>query len=74
MTNVKKYKELTDEAKDVAIKHGYHDLFASRDTVEDAGKYLMEIVETLDKKDRVGIITGIQVLVNTIALDRAGEK
>jgi len=42
-------------------------LFATRNTIEEAYEYAYSIIETLDPVDKIGVITAMQVLVNTIA-------
>ena len=42
-------------------------LFATRNTNEEAYEYAYSVIETLDPKDKVGVITAMQVMVNTIA-------
>jgi predicted membrane GTPase involved in stress response len=42
-------------------------LFATRDTIEEAYEYAYSIVGTLPVKDQAAVITAMQVLINTIA-------
>ena len=42
-------------------------LFATRDTIEDAYKYVSDIINTLPTHEQVAVYTAVQVLVNTIA-------
>lgn len=42
-------------------------LFATKNSIEEAYEYAYSIIETLDSKDKAGVITAMQVLINTIA-------
>jgi hypothetical protein len=42
-------------------------LFATKNSIEQAYEYAYSVIETLDPMDKVGVITAMQVLVNTIA-------
>jgi hypothetical protein len=42
-------------------------LFATKNSIEQAYEYAYSIIETLDSKDKAGVITAMQVLINTIA-------
>ncbi len=67
------FSSLGDEHQKLVIHYGYNGMFATRKTVDEAGEYLQKIVNTIDKKDVFGLITGIQVLINTMAIERAKE-
>ena len=55
MTNI----EIAD-----AISNG---LFAKRDTIDEAMKYAIDVVERLGQHEKVAAYTAIMVLTNTIA-------
>jgi hypothetical protein len=42
-------------------------LFATKNSIEQAYEYAYSVIETLDSKDKAGVITAMQVLINTIA-------
>jgi hypothetical protein len=43
-------------------------LFATRDTIEEAYEYLYVVIDALEEpSDKVAVTTAVQVLVNTIA-------
>jgi hypothetical protein len=42
-------------------------LFATRETLEDAYKYVADIINTLPTHEQVAVYTAMQVLINTIA-------
>lgn len=67
-----------DAARDDVIKLANDlqaPLFATKDSIGEAYDYAYTIIETLDPKDKVAVITAMQVLINTIAakVREAGE-
>ena len=42
-------------------------LFATKDSLQEAYSYTYEIINALPPEHRAGVITGVQVLINTIA-------
>ena len=42
-------------------------LFATRETIEDAYKYVADIINTLPIHEQIAVHTAVQVLINTIA-------
>ena len=46
-----------------------HGLFGSRDTLEDAQTYMMDIIQAMPKEERLPIMTGFFVFWNTLALN-----
>ena len=46
-----------------------HGLFGSRDTLEDAQTYMMDIIQAMPKDERMPMWTGFYVFWNTLALN-----
>ena len=42
-------------------------MFATKGSIGEAYEYAYTIIETLEPKDKVAVITAMQVLINTIA-------
>jgi hypothetical protein len=60
-----KYEDLTQEQKEVARKKGYTNMFASRDSVDEAYDYMNKVVGSLSPADALAVITAFQVIKNT---------
>jgi hypothetical protein len=65
------YSELSAEQKKIADDFGYHGLFASKENMDEAGKYMRKILDSLNQTDKVAVTIGIQVLVNSMAIEMA---
>jgi hypothetical protein len=61
--------EAVDQMKEVVELAGnlQSSLFATKDSLEEAYTYAYEIINALPPEHRAGVITGVQVLINTIA-------
>jgi hypothetical protein len=61
--------EAVDQIQEVVELAGnlQSSLFATKDSLEEAYSYTFGIINTLPPEHRAGVITGVQVLVNTIA-------
>ena len=46
-----------------------HGLFGSRDTLDDAQTYMMDIIEAMPNDERLPMLTGFYVFWNTLALN-----
>ena len=46
-----------------------HGLFGSRDTLDDAQEYMMDIIEAMPNNERMPMLTGFYVFWNTLALN-----
>ena len=46
-----------------------HGLFGSRDTLDDAQTYMMDIIEAMPNNERLRMLTGFFVFWNTLALN-----
>ena len=46
-----------------------HGLFGSRDTLDDAQTYMMDIIEAMPNNERLPMLTGFFVFWNTLALN-----
>ena len=46
-----------------------HGLFGSRDTLDDAQTYMMDIIQAMPKDERMPMWTGFYVFWNTLALN-----
>ena len=46
-----------------------HGLFGSRDTLDDAQTYMMDIIEAMPNDERLPMLTGFFVFWNTLALN-----
>ena len=46
-----------------------HGLFGSRDTLDDAQTYMMDIIEAMPNNERMPMLTGFYVFWNTLALN-----
>ena len=46
-----------------------HGLFGSRETLEDAQTYMMDIIQAMPKDERMPMLTGFYVFWNTLALN-----
>ena len=44
-------------------------LFGSRETLDDAQEYMMDIIQTMPSDERLPIMTGFYVFWNTLALN-----
>ena len=44
-------------------------LFGSRDTLQDAESYMMDIIEAMPNDERLPMLTGFYVFWNTLALN-----
>ena len=44
-------------------------LFGSRETLDDAQEYMMDIIQTMPSYERLPIMTGFYVFWNTLALN-----
>lgn len=70
MRSVEAQYEAQDAARDdvITLANGLQtQLFATRDTIEEAYAYAYSIIETLPLQDQVAVTTAFQVLINTIA-------
>lgn len=73
MSNVPSFKELDKEAQERATAYGYNGLFSSRKSVQEAFDYAMKVFESLGPSENVAAITGMMVVINTLALDRTAS-
>ena len=64
----------SSELQEKAAKFGYHGLFGHRETLQEAYDYAMQLIDTIPPEDRIAVMTGLHVLMNTIAIERAKEK
>ena len=46
-----------------------HGLFGSRDSLDDAQTYMMDIIEAMPNDERLPMLTGFYVFWNTLALN-----
>ena len=46
-----------------------HGLFGSRETLDDAQEYMMDIIQAMPKDERMPMWTGFYVFWNTLALN-----
>ena len=46
-----------------------HGLFGSRNTLDDAQTYMMDIIEAMPNDERLPMLTGFYVFWNTLALN-----
>ena len=44
-------------------------IFGSRENLDDAQEYMMDIIETMPKEERLPMLTGFYVFWNTLALN-----
>jgi hypothetical protein len=61
-------KEITmnDRERNIRASLGHCGLFASRETIKEAGDYALEIAKACRKADTIYVITAVQVMANTL--------
>jgi len=62
-------EQAVDQMEEIAQLAGnlQSSLFATKDSLEEAYSYAYEIINALPPEHRAGVITGVQVLINTVA-------
>ena len=71
---MKKFNKLSEAQQQVAKDLGYHGMYSDRATLAEAGNYMMSIINPMREDMKMGVITGVQVLINTYALHAANSK
>jgi hypothetical protein len=67
------FDDLTEENQEKAMEMGYFGFFSERDSVQEAYNYALSIAEACGD-DKPWVITAIQVLVNTYAVQIAKDE
>lgn len=69
MTN---FENLSIEERKTAVKYGHQNLFATRDTLQEALDYFYSLIDACGHSDKAGLLVALQVMINTYAVHIAG--
>lgn len=68
------FNDLNDKQKEQATKYGYHGLFAERETSQEAYDYARKVIDAIPEDCRLHVTTAVQVVINTLAVERVKER